>query len=34
MESRPIFVEYCARASDREAYRRANALDDAAMTKD
>ncbi len=33
MEERPGFADYWARISDREAYRRANALDDAAMPK-
>lgn len=33
IEQRPAFAEYWARVSDRDAYRRANALDDAAMPK-
>lgn len=34
VERRPAFEDYVARARDREAYRRAMALDDAAMPKD
>ena len=34
IEKRPIFEDYAARARDREAYRRAKALDDAAMPKE
>lgn len=34
MDKRPIFEDYAARARDRDAYRRAMALDDAAMPKD
>jgi glutathione S-transferase len=32
IEKRPAFLEYLARVSDRDAWRRANALDDAADT--
>jgi len=31
MENRPAFAEYWQRVSDRDAYRRATALDDALM---
>lgn len=34
IEHRPIFEDYAGRARDRDAYRRAMALDDAAMPKD
>ena len=34
IEKRPIFEDYAGRARDRDAYRRANALDDAAMPKE
>jgi glutathione S-transferase len=33
IEKRPSFVEYATRVSDRDAYRRAKALDDAAIKK-
>jgi glutathione S-transferase len=33
IEKRPSFSEYFARVTDREAYRRATALDDAAVPK-
>jgi glutathione S-transferase len=34
MENRPAFAEYWQRVSDRDAYRRATALDDALMPKE
>ncbi len=34
IEKRPIFEDYAGRARDRDAYRRANALDDEAMPKE
>lgn len=34
IEKRPIFEDYAGRARDRDAFRRAKALDDAAMPKD
>jgi glutathione S-transferase len=33
MEKRPSFADYWSRVSDRDAYRRASALDDAAVPK-
>jgi glutathione S-transferase len=33
LEKRPAFVDYWQRVSDRDAYRRATALDDALLRK-